>query len=326
MSIVGRLPTPCGIRKRWSKGIAVPANRSRTLEWRRCLKQVHERGGTLEIAVASHSGDSQPSHPDDLQTSPHLIWRVRLLSIADKQIVVEQPSALGQMIQINPGTELIVVLSIGQNRWMFASRNEGATSAMAPDRRMTAGLRLTIPDEVQRCQRRNHYRVETATLSLPKADLWPLLDPKSVVVAERAYEIQHEIDTGRVSDGSTGGSFDYDSVMPEVGPKFSGVLLNLGGGGVGLRINPGESQSILRHKLFWMRIALPPDLKTPICASAKVVHTHIESNHDLYAGLAFDFSFNPSHQKFVVDQICRYIALQQRAQTQLTPMEQRKSA
>jgi hypothetical protein len=30
--------------------------------------------------------------------------------------------------------------------------------------------------------------------------------------------------------------------------------------------------------------------------------------------MAFDFSFNPQHQRFVVEQICRYINMQQRAQ------------
>ncbi len=33
-----------------------------------------------------------------------------------------------------------------------------------------------------------------------------------------------------------------------------------------------------------------------------------------YAGMAFDFSFNPVHQRFVVEQIRRFIEIQQRAQ------------
>ena len=77
----------------------------------------------------------------------------------------------------------------------------------------------------------------------------------------------------------------------------------------------GDAVALARHKVFWLRFNLPPALKTPICATGKLVHTHMESNHDTYAGMAFDFSFNPSHQKFVVDQICRYIATQQREQT-----------
>jgi hypothetical protein len=303
----------------------LPANRSRTLEWRRCLKQVYERGGALEIAVAQSAPD-----PTSVQ---HLVWRVKLLALTDAEIIVEQPSALGQLIQIEPGIEMVVVLSIGQNRWMFSTVNLSTFNFGLNDRRTTPSLRLKMPESVQRCQRRNYYRVETASLNLPQADVWPLLDPKSVLVAERAYEIQFEIDMGRVPGvggaggpgGGGGNVFDYEAVMPEVGPRFSAMLLNMGGGGVGMRVNPQDSQVLAHHKLLWMRIALPPALNTPICATGKVVHTHIESNHDTYAGLAFDFSFNPTHQRFVVDQICRYIALQQRAQVQQS-VQQRRTA
>jgi hypothetical protein len=115
---------------------------------------------------------------------------------------------------------------------------------------------------------------------------------------------------------------DEQSLMPEVGPSFAGTLLNIGGGGVGLRISPDDSQILNRHKTFWMRIALMPAQGvdpasfSPICATGKLVHTHMESSHDTYAGMAFDFTFNPAHQKFVVDQICRYVAYQQKAQLQ----------
>ena len=296
----------------------MPANRSRTLEWRRCLKQVYERGGALEIAVAQDAPDAAGAQ--------HLVWRVKLLAVTESEIIVEQPSALGQLIQIEPGIALVVVLSIGQNRWMFSTVNLSAFSYGLSDRKTSPALRLKMPESVQRCQRRNYYRVETASLNLPQADVWPLLDPKSVLVAERAYEIQFEIDMGRVPGAGGQNPFDYEAVMPEVGPRFSATLLNLGGGGVGMRVNPQDAQVVARHKLLWMRIALPPTLNTPICATGKVVHTHIESNHDTYAGLAFDFSFNPTHQRFVVDQICRHIALQQRAQVQHSVQQQRRMA
>ena len=62
------------------------------------------------------------------------------------------------------------------------------------------------------------------------------------------------------------------------------------------------------------RVLLTEDQVPSFCATGKVVHTHMESNHSMYAGMSFDFSFNPDHQRFVADQICRYIAVQQRAQ------------
>ena len=298
----------------------MPANRSRTLEWRRCLRQVWERGGSLEVAIAaptqaSAANDDAVNAPAGLEGHQHLVWRVRILNLTDTEILIEQPTTLGQVIDIGRGVAMIAILSIGQNRWMFHTTSLGAISVPQGDQRSTPALRLNMPDSVQRCQRRNHYRVE-APLNLPMVDLWPLLDPRSVVPAERAHEIQFEIDVGRLNGHLDSVQMDFESVMPEVGPKFTGTLLNLGGGGIGIRVGPIDASSLSRHKTFWMRFGLPPALTTPICASAKLVHTHMESNHDTYAGMAFDFSFNPSHQRFVVDQICRYIAMQQREQTQ----------
>ena len=69
-----------------------------------------------------------------------------------------------------------------------------------------------------------------------------------------------------------------------------------------------------RHKVFWLRFSMPPELTTPICATAKLVHTAVNSMQHTYAGMAFDFSFNPVHQRFVVEQIRHFIEIQQRAQ------------
>ena len=176
-------------------------------------------------------------------------------------------------------------------------------------------IRLPLPENVQRCQRRSHYRIETTALHLPRVDLWPLLDPKSVILAERANELESESahQAAPVATQANDPLADPASLMPEVGPRFSATLLNVGGGGVGLRVAPDASSAVNRHKLFWLRILLPPELTTPVCASAQLVHTHLESTQDTYAGLAFDFSFNLAHQRFVADQICRYIAIQQKA-------------
>lgn len=289
----------------------MPAQRSRTSNWRRCLKQLHERSGALEIAIAR-------DYEKDGEMGRHLVWRVRLLDMTETELVIEQPQALGREIDLHPGVELVSVLSIGQNRWMFKTRTIGATVFRPQDRRGTPALRLEMPAIVERCQRRNYYRVETASLTLPEVDLWPLLDPRSVLVAERANELQYEHDQARArGEASAMGEamhFEDESVVPEVGPRISTDLLNIGGGGIGLRIRPEDASAVTRHKLFWMRFSLPPALSTPVCATGKLIHTHIDSTQFTYAGMAFDFSFNPAHQRFVVDQICRYIAELQRQQ------------
>jgi uncharacterized protein YlxP (DUF503 family) len=54
----------------------------------------------------------------------------------------------------------------------------------------------------------------------------------------------------------------------------------------------------------------------PLCASGKVVHTHIDSSQRTYVGIAFDFSFNPAHESQVADLILEYIDRQQELQRQ----------
>jgi c-di-GMP-binding flagellar brake protein YcgR len=269
----------------------VPARRSRTQQWRRCLEEILERNGTLEIAVArrDHESDTQGSH---------LIWRVRLLCLNNQHIVVEQPVALGRTVELDANVELVAILAIGQNRWMFRTRTMAQMKFTGRDGRAIAAIQLELPTQVERCQRRHHYRVATAELSLPEVELWPLLDPKSVLL---------EADIEALSN---------ESIRPEVGPRLTATLLNLGGGGVGLQVRSQDAAALGRHKLYWLRFMLLPELSTAICATGKLAHTHIEATQDVYAGLAFDFSFNPGHQQFVLEQICKYIALQQRAQMQ----------
>jgi c-di-GMP-binding flagellar brake protein YcgR len=284
----------------------VPAHRSRTSGWRRCLKQVHERRGALEIAIV---------RGQESEDTRHLIWRVRLIALSDDEILVEQPTTLGQVIHLEPGIELAAILAVGQNRWMFTTSVLGLTQHGGRDHRKATAMRLVMPQTVERCSRRNYYRMETTALNLPEVEVWPLLDPKSVIVAERANELRFETDRDTASGGAAVGDVNPESTMPEVGPKFSATLLNIGGGGIGLRVRPQDAQALGRHKLFWLRFSLPPELTTPICATGKLAHTNVDSTQHTYAGLAFDFSFNPGHQRLVVAQVCRYItAMQRRAQ------------
>ena len=66
--------------------------------------------------------------------------------------------------------------------------------------------------------------------------------------------------------------------------------------------------------MFWLRINLTPHIPAPIGMTARLAHTHVESTQNIYAGLAFDFAYNPSHRQFVVDQVCRYVGSLQRQQ------------
>ena len=63
----------------------MPANRSRTTRWRRCLEQIHERNGAIEIGLCS---------PETSVDGSDLLWRVRVVDLSPTELIVEQPLAL----------------------------------------------------------------------------------------------------------------------------------------------------------------------------------------------------------------------------------------
>jgi hypothetical protein len=283
----------------------MPAKRSRTLRWRDCLEEIHQRGGAIDVAIA---------RDDEEGPSQQLIWRVSLLGLSKDELVIEEPATMGTPIKLRDGVELVGIMSIGQNRWTFRTENLGRTEAALNAHRTVRAYRLQMPTRVTRTQRRDYYRLAVAGLDLPSVDMWPLNDPRSVVVAERMMDEASRA----VQQGQTPVLPDLEdpTVRPDIGPGIVGTLLNVGGGGIGVRIPPEHSQIINRHRVFWLRLDMPGAMTIPILATAKLVHTHLQNDHSIYGGLSFDFSHNIDHQRLVVDEICRFVVQQQRFQLQ----------
>lgn len=290
----------------------MPATRSRNENWRQSLQQILERNGSLEVTLPRYiDGD-----PEGGETPPaqNVIWRVRLLAMNDAELVVEEPMALGHTFHLEDGVELVAIIAIGQNRWMFRTQNLGHTSVSLNGRVKIGGLRLRMPVDVERCQRRNFYRVSTVGLTLARVECHPVIDPATVEVAEAASRVQIE-DAGHSSVAGRIGKISPDPVaMPAVGPMVPATMMNIGGGGVGLIFEPEDRMSLESNRLYWLRLHLQPHIPAPLCVAARVRHTHIDSTQRLYAGLMFEFGSNNAHQKFVVDQLCRYVAQVQREQ------------
>jgi len=267
----------------------MPASRARGIDWRRTLTELCGRDGSLELAIAPPDGIEDSTRGD-------LVWRVRLLRVGEDELLVEAPRALGRDISFAPQTELLAAVVIGQNRWTFRSRVVSATSPHRSERGGT--LALEAPDHLERCQRR-HGRYDARGLHLPEVDLWPLLDPASVVETQRAVE-------RLVGDAIGGRPVDLSRIetkSPVVGPRFGATLMNIGGGGIGVRVEPGDAPVLTRHPVLWLRIPLGSAMPVPVLVTGKVVHTHIDSAQLTYAGLAFDFTFNPPAQQVVAEQI-----------------------
>jgi len=292
----------------------VPASRSRTEHWRRSLEQILERNGALEITLPRYFADGKPEGDESDAIGQNLIWRVRLIGLTDTEIHVEQPSTLGQTIALEEGIDLIGVLAIGQNRWMFETRNLGRAKAKLNASREIVVLRLKMPTHVERCQRRSFYRISTVGLVLPKVECWPVLDQGSLPTAEasnqtRIMMLEDEQIVGRITNGHSEGL-----VTPDVGSGVLARMVNIGGGGLGLVIEPNDAKGLGSQKLFWMAVDLRPEIPAPLGVAARLAHTHIDSEQRVYAGFAFEFDHNPGHKNFVVDRICKYVTMMQREQ------------
>jgi hypothetical protein len=230
---------------------------------------------------------------------------VRILNLSEDAITVEQPSAAGRSVTIAAGTQIVAVLSIGQNRWMFTSKSLGAGAGVAGG---TRSLRLEMPTAVERCMRRNFFRASIAQLNLPRVECWPLLEPSTVAAAEVANRalILDLIQSPRPVDITA-----EPLILPEVGPRFTAQLMNVGGGGAGLLLSPGDVGAVDRTRLFWLRVNLTPQIPAPLGITGRLVHTHVDSSQNIYAGIAFEWAFHPAHREFVVQQITRYVELLQ---------------
>jgi hypothetical protein len=271
----------------------VPAARSRTDRWRELLSQILQRGGGIEFSIAE---PDQEGH-----VRGRIVWRVRLLGLTEHDLICEKPAAFGQSITLAPKLEVVGSFSVGQNRWIFR------TTTLAPGVRppgvaaSAEFMRLAMPEKVERCPRREFVRVPVASLELPEVECWPLLDPTTVVAAEVANAaVIHDLDRGIAAPESV--------VLPEVGPRFMARLMNVGGGGVGLQVSRGEATAADRSRLVWMRVPLSPYVPAPLGITGRVVHTHRDSEQNLYLGVAFDFAFNASHKEFASQQIARFVA------------------
>ncbi|GJQ30876.1 MAG: hypothetical protein HBSAPP03_27600 [Phycisphaerae bacterium] len=274
----------------------MPAHRSRTERWRELLEQIAQRGGGIEITV--DRGSSATEEP-----STCLMWRVRVYSVSDDMLTVEQPGAAGRSMTLAEGTPLLGIMSVGQNRWIFRTRVAGVRPGLVGRSGM---LSLVMPEGMERCARREHIRVSTTELRLPSVECWPLLEPASVAMAEAAN--RERIRSMLHHESSRTDAFLGD-MLPEVGPKFTATLVNIGGGGVGLQVAKADAAAAGRCRLLWIRLNLTPEIPAPLALTSKVVHTHLDSAQNLYLGAAFDFDFNPSHREFVVEQITRYLNL-----------------
>lgn len=283
----------------------MPANRSRTENWRKSLEQICERGGGLEISVPSSS-------PDD-HSAPDLVWRVKLQSIGEHSMTVEAPTAAGRPVPLSAGLVLVAAMTIGQNRWMFTTTVSGAPAPGKP-----GPIELALPEKVERCSRREFFRVSMASVRPPVVVARPLSDLSLAVPAENALRERLAGWTPGHTPSPTAapGPAPLSTYLPPgaAGPAFTAVMQNLGGGGLGLIVGHEHSSLAERTPYLWLEIDLRPRLPIPLGLVARRVHSHLDAGQHIYLGLCFEFAHNPGHQAFVTEMMCGVVDAVRREQ------------
>jgi len=153
--------------------------------------------------------------------------------------------------------------------------------------------------------------VPTIARTRPSVEGYQLPAPQSAVAAETACRktILDRLDRGVIA--SIAGE-DDEALLPPVGAKATSMLHNRGGGVVGLIFDEEESGILRTNATYWLRVHLNHFVPAPLAVTARLRHDRVDSQNRTHGGFAFDFSCNPSHQGFIIDQLCRYTALVQR--------------
>ncbi len=272
----------------------MPASRSRTERWRQSLQRIRDRRGGLEFTIDRAQGQDHDT--------ADIVWRVRLIDFNDDTMTLEHPGAMGCAFEIAKNTPLIGIMSVGQNRWMF--RTHVLSSSHGALRAAEDTLKVAMPTTVERCMRRAFNRTRVGSINLPAVDVYPLLDPASTAPCESASRVLTE----QLRAKGEQANISADPVMlPQVGPRFTAQLANLGGGGVGLVVDKDNKQPLDTHHLFWLSVDLRPTIPAPLVMAARLAHTHIDSQGNTYAGLAFEFGHASDHKNFILDQINHFI-------------------
>ncbi len=267
----------------------------------------------MEISV-SREAMWLPNHGEQIaEPGCDVVWRVKVIRLGESELIVEAPAAFGETVVLKPGIDLIGAMTIGQNRWMFHTRTLADRPKLTTRPGGPSLLSLAMPTNVERCTRRHFYRISTANLNLPDVQCWSLLDPSSVVAAEAANrasildQFERRMRLGGGNAGQSAETAPDSIVLPDVGSMFTAKLVNISGGGLGIRVNQCDSAAAQHKPYLWMRVDLRPQIAAPLAVTVRTAHTHLDSTQHLYLGLAFDFAFNPEHRVFVVDQFQQYI-------------------
>ena len=243
--------------------------------WRAAFEKVSDFNGPVELT---------PTVSDD-PVVPDPVIRSRLMRFDAKGITVERPDDVDDRRALRQGRRVELLLVDGNQRWMAVTEVVGFGELALNERMSVQTVELAAPRSVTSAQRRDYFRVSTAGIRMDPVTLHPAGEPQT--------------EEGVMVDGLSKDPFDV-------------AMVNLGGGGMGVRVQPPHVDAATYFSEFQAVLRLPvPDggLSIP----AKVVHRQMSYNGTLYIGFNFEYD-GAAMKRQCEDVICHFTTDVQRQQ------------
>ena len=239
--------------------------------WHQILTDLVSRNGAVEVGAVP--GDEQDLAPP--------VYRTRLLSLAeDGSLLIERLRGAGVSRQFSKGAWVNVIAGELSQLWKGRCRVIGLENHRLNASTFVRALRLSPALEICSGQRRQFFRVGTAAGRMQPVMLMP----------EAACD-------GPDADGPR---YPTDAVA------FATQLLNISGGGLGVRLARSDNRSQwLRPGQQFRCLFHLPTVNWRIEVEGRLTRVEEMAHRGTYLALRFEFG-DELHQRRVEDRIVRY--------------------
>lgn len=222
-----------------------------------------------------------PLSMEDENHCDALSFGSRLLDMTDKHLIVEVPNAAIAKQQFQIGAQIYVVMVQRTTRVELRCDVLDRIKVSINANVQTIGYQLSYPTHVGSAQRRSYFRATVSALPIKPVKFMPL-DPV----------LKH----------------------PMQALAFTGNMVNISGGGMGVIVHKEHVPILRDSKFFTCDIHLPlEDEQIKFSIACQSMHQTAGRKGDVYVGLEFKIT-DPAHKREIVDKLVKYTTWVQREQ------------
>ena len=233
----------------------------------------------LHILERNGAVSLSPLSMEDPNHSDELTFGSRLLDLSDRHLVVEVPNAAIAKQQFQTGARVYVVMVQRATRVELCCEIRDRVKVAINANVQTIGYELSLPIHVGSAQRREYYRAHVTALRIKPVKFIPM-DP---VLKHPMHEL-----------------------------AFTGNMVNISGGGMGVIVHKEHVPILRDSKFFDCDIQLPMDKEQiKFSIQCQSMHSTAGRKGDVYVGLEFVIT-DPAHKREIVDKLVKYTTYVQR--------------